>query len=141
VEAEQPTPEEREEFLRGWSPDAAEGFREVAADMGFDLDYSPASLARVEELINTLPGRKGTPKKQYRELSGVTGAYLAEVILRNVGGEWAWEDELEAGGIRLPSRTFVFPLHKARKRYEDGPGDDLVSYYAVIERDHSEPDS
>jgi 2,4-dienoyl-CoA reductase-like NADH-dependent reductase (Old Yellow Enzyme family) len=25
-----------------------------------------------------------------------------------------------------------FPLHKSRKRYEDGPGDDFVAYYSAI---------
>jgi hypothetical protein len=57
---------------------------------------------------------------------------LAEVILRNVGGRWGFESEMDAGGIQLPSGTWVFPLHKSRKRYEDGPGDDFVSYFTVI---------
>lgn len=113
-------------------------FCEFAADMDFELDYTPASLSEVERLINALPGRKGKPKKEYRDLAGITGGYLAEVILRSIGGEWAYEPEWEAAGIRLPSGTHVFPLHKSRKRYEDGPGDDFVSYYRVLEQGESE---
>jgi hypothetical protein len=134
----EPTPQERVRFLAEWSPEAAESFREVAADFGYDLDYSPASLTEVERLISEeLSGRRGVPKKKYRDLAGVAGGYLAEVILRNIGGEWAFESKFEAGGIRLPSGTFVFPLHKSRKRYEDGPGDDFVSYYTVLEQHES----
>jgi hypothetical protein len=132
------TPEERAAGLTAWSPDAAESFRAFAADMGFELDYSPESLSQVERLITeALSGRNGKPKRKYRELSGVTGAYVAEVILRNIGGEWGFEPEWEAGGIRLPSGMWVFPLHKAGKRYEDGPGDDFASYYMVVKRDAS----
>ena len=138
--ADELTPVERAQGLAEWSPGAAEAFRELAAEMGFELDYSPESLSQVEQLITALPARKGRPKKQYRELAGVTGAYLAEVILRNVSGEWGFETEWDAGGIRLPSGTWVFPLHKSRKRYEDGPGDDFVSYYMALGQDEFERD-
>jgi hypothetical protein len=50
-----------------------------------------------------------------------------------------FEREFQAGGIRLRSGTWVFPLHKSRKRFEDGTGDDFVSYCMVIERDENSP--
>jgi hypothetical protein len=126
-------PDERAASLAAWSPEAAEAFRSLAADHGFDLDYSPESLADVERLITEkFSGRGGKPKKRWRDLSGTSGAYVAEVILRNIGGTWGFQSEFQAGGIQLPSGTWVFPLHKSRKRYEDGPGDDFVSYYSVI---------
>ena len=134
----EPTPEERAAGLAAWSPDAAESFRDLASDLGFHLDYSPDSLSQVERMIlDKFSDRRGRPKKKFHDLAGVTGAYVAEVILRNVGGEWGFEPEWQAGGIRLHSGTWVFPLHKSRKRYEDGPGDDFVSYYTVLERDET----
>ncbi len=130
---QEPTPSERAASLAAWYPDAAEAFRSVAADYGFDLDYSPESLVDVERLITEqFSGRRGKPKKKWHDLSGTTGAYVAEVILRNIGGVWGFETEFQAGGVQLPSGTWVFPLHKSRKRFEDGPGDDLVAYYSVI---------
>ena len=124
---------ERAASLAAWSPEAAEAFRSVAAEYGFELDYSPESLGDVERLIpEKFSGRRGKPKKRWRDMSGTTGAYVAEVILRNIGGAWGFESEFQAGGIQLPSGTWIFPLHKSRKRYEDGPGDDFVSYYAVV---------
>lgn len=127
------TPGGRAASLAAWSPEAAEAFRSVAAEYGFELDYSPESLDDVERLISEkFSGRRGKPKKKWRDMSGTTGAYVAEVILRNIGGAWGFESEFQAGGIQLPSGTWIFPLHKSRKRYEDGPGDDFVSYYAVV---------
>jgi hypothetical protein len=127
------SPEARVAELREWSPQAAEAFRSAAAEFGIELDYSAESLGEVERLIGeNFSDRRGNPKRKWRDMSGTTGAYVAEVILRQLGGEWDFEPEFQAGGIRLPSGTWVFPLHKSRKRYEDGPGDDFVSYFQVL---------
>jgi hypothetical protein len=129
------TAADRAASLAAWSPGAAESFRELANDLGFQLDYSAQSLSEVERMITEeFSDRSGVPKEKFHDLVGATGAYVAEVILRNVGGEWGFEPEFEAGGIQLPSGTWVFPLHKSRKRFEEGPGDDFVSYYTVLER-------
>jgi len=133
VSGRQLAPDERAAALAAWSPGAAEAFREAAEGFGFYLDYTPGSLGEVERLITEkLSDRKGMPKKKWHDMAGATGAYLAEVILRNVGGSWGFNTEMDAGGIQLPGGTWIFPLHKSRKRYEDGPGDDLVACFAVV---------
>ena len=140
MSANEQSPEERISALAEWSPETAEAFRDLAADFGVTLDYSPESLREVERLIGeNFTDRHGRVKKKHYDLSGATGAYVTEVILRNIGGRWDWESEWEVGGIRLPSGAFTAPLAKARKRFEDGAGDDFVSYYYVLAR--SEPES
>ena len=133
------SPDARVAALRAWSPEAAEEFRRLAADFGIELDYTPGSLAEVERLIaENFSGRGGKVKRKWRDLSGATGAYVTEVLLRNLGGEWAWEPEWEVGGIRLPSGAFTAPLAKSKKRYEDGPADEFVSYYRALEEVETE---
>jgi hypothetical protein len=133
VGTDDPSPEERIAFLESWSVETAEAFRALAADFDVDLDYSPESLGEVERLIReNLTDRRGRVKKKHHDLAGATGAYVTEVILRNVGGTWDWEPEWAVAGIRLPSGSFTAPLAKSRKRYEDGEGDDFVSYYHVL---------
>jgi hypothetical protein len=109
------------------------------------LDYSPDSLREVERLVReNFTDRRGRVKKKWRDLSGATGAYVTEVILRNLGGGWDWEPEFHVAGVRLPSGAFTALLAKSRKRYEEGEGDDFVSYYYALaqiegERAHSGP--
>jgi len=132
------SPEERIAYLKSWSPETAEAFRELALDFDVSLDYSPESVNEVERLITeNFTDRRGRVKKKHHDLAGATGAYVTEVILRNLGGEWDWEPEWHIGGIRLPSGSFTSPLAKSRKRYEDGPGDDFVSYYHVLAQEEA----
>jgi hypothetical protein len=133
------TPEQRIALLKDWSPEAAETFRDLASDFGVDLDYSPESLREVERFISeNFADRHGRVKRKHRDLSGATGAYLTEVILRNLGGHWDWEPEWEVAGIRFPDGGFTSPLAKSRKRFEDGPGDEFVSYYQMLAETASE---
>ena len=119
--------------LVAWSREAAQEFRALANDWGVYLDYSPESLDDVERLIRArLTGRGEKPKRRFRDLAGATGAYVSEVIVRNLGGRWAWNEELDVGGLRLPSGAFTAPLAKSRKRFDDGEGDDLAAYYRAL---------
>jgi hypothetical protein len=127
------TPEQRVAFLKEWSRETGEMFRDLASDFGVNLDYSAESLREVERLItDNFTDRRGRVKRKYRDLSGATGAYVTEVILRNLGGHWDWEPEFEIAGVRFPSGGFTAPLAKARKRFEDGAGDEFVSYYQML---------
>lgn len=133
VSAHDQTPEQRVAFLKEWSRETAEMFRDLASDFGVTLDYSPESLGEVERLITeNFTDRRGRVKRKYYDVAGATGAYVTEVILRNLGGRWDWEPEWEVAGVRFPSGAFTAPLAKSRKRFEEGAGDDFVSYYQVL---------
>src|SRR5215216_7725922 len=104
------SPEERIAYLKSWSPETAEAFRELALDFDVSLDYSPESVNEVERLITeNFTDRRGRVKKKHHDLAGATGAYVTEVILRNLGGEWDWEPEWHIGGIRLPPARSPHP--------------------------------
>jgi hypothetical protein len=111
-------------------------FVETSARHGFDLDYSPESLTRVEELIDKLfadlrPWRRGKPAKRFANMAPVVGAYVGEVFVRQLGGQWARNEEF-GEGVLLPSGMWTFPTAKAAKRFANGHEDGLDFYFGVI---------
>lgn len=53
----------------------------------YDLDFSVASLARLDELVDAEPGLDDPAD------AGGLGAYLGQVFVREYGAEWRWTDE------------------------------------------------
>ncbi|CAN5126880.1 hypothetical protein BH10PSE17_BH10PSE17_10880 [soil metagenome] len=106
------------------------------------LDYSPASLAKLDTMVDGLSPAApcGMVKKLFRkmpsedeieQMSRMLGGYLGEVCRRNLGGEWAVNEELEAIGI-LRQGDWIFPPAKVRKRLATCTSDNLVSYYEAL---------
>jgi hypothetical protein len=135
---------------------------EVACYMrkgGFEFDYSPESIKALENVLSGM--YRKFPRGLWAKLTrrtiteaqiwdkGVSwGAYLGEVIRRNLGGRWvcriatdpalgmshpyAVAPEKSAQFIVLPSGGVIAPLSKVFKRLADGPADDVVSYYWMV---------
>lgn len=81
--------DDRPDSERDGSPgDGAAILVDEAADVGYDLDYSPASLVTLDELLEDLSA-------EGRDAFGRhVVAYLGEVFVRNYEGEWTFvEDE------------------------------------------------
>jgi hypothetical protein len=96
------------------------------------LDHSEASVATIERLVDdirySMPG--GATAANIDLLCRVWGAYIGEVLRKEVGGEWIdWEDPsgkaiaFQSGGVK------VFPHDKVRKRIVGGPEHNLRDYY------------
>ncbi len=107
----------------------AGAFVSAASRQGTVLDYSPASLVLADDLISEMWGVH--PPEQPDEVAEVVGAYLGEVICRNLGGEWAFNDEFRTVGIASRG-SWLFPIAKAKKRLLNGDGDSLATFYAVV---------
>ena len=64
------------------------------------------------------------------------GAYVGEVIRRDVGGEWEADDgDPEAGrnlALRLPDDSVVFPVQRAIGRMRNGAEDGIVAYAVAL---------
>jgi hypothetical protein len=117
------------------------------------LDYSPASLHLVEEILGklhaTLPkgflsrlrGGGATPE-QISQMATTYGAYIGEVIRRRWGGEWGMASAIQTD----PTLTLhirgeeIYPPGKAYKRLKNGPQDNIWTYYYVLARDLGEAD-
>lgn len=118
-----------------------------ARELNVDLDYSEASLQKVEHLLGELERElahasvgRSSPGPQLAqqpvdEISRIWGGYLGEVVRRRFGGEWTIEMypgadfliiALNVGGARL------FPAMKVHKRLTEGAGDNLWTFYQMM---------
>lgn len=102
------------------------------------LDYSPESLALVDGILQGFAD-DGVTEADVGETLVAFGAYVGEVLVRNVGGTWLDLRGHEAQGIlgplpmvvQLPDGQLVNPIGKAFKRLAD-PADDLVFSYEAF---------
>lgn len=106
-------------------------------DFGWELDYSERSLQTVEEVIERQfvdwrPWRKGKAAKKNVPIASLVGAYVGEVMIRHVGGEWGWMPDFDVAAVKLPSGTWTSPPAKAQKRFVNGREDNLVAYYEAL---------
>jgi len=110
-------------------PAHAEKFRELAKKLnGVDLDYSAASIPRLDDLI-----AENWPDGPPAHLDNMVlsyGSYLGETIRTLHGGDWCHSEEmafhLDIDGMK------VFPFGKVRRRFVNGKEDSLGFFYQVI---------
>lgn len=93
------------------------------------LDYTPQSLLELEKAVAALPGR---PRNGANELVLELAAYFGEVVRRNMGGKWVFDEESGMPAIRLPDGRLEYPVIRAVKFYEDG--DLLSDWYDFVEK-------
>jgi hypothetical protein len=115
----------------------AEQFVESMRDFGWELDYSEQSLGAIEEMIDSQfadwrPWRRGKTAKKNEPIASLVGAYVGEVMVRNVGGQWGWMPDFDVAAVKLPSGTWTSPPAKAQKRFREGKQENLVAYYAAV---------
>ena len=91
---------------------------------GFALDYSEASLAQVDRILELfVPEGVRTPNSKAEEeqfwlLSKMYGGYIGQVVIKHMGGSWEL-DNLPEGSARIVLRScgiLGFPADKIYKR-------------------------
>jgi hypothetical protein len=107
---------------------------------GHALDYSEASVATLEALLSSSDPQMQAPdfpEGQRNLVVFYNGCYLGEVMARNLGGAWRFDE----GDWATSSLVFpygdgglqVFPFRKLYRRVTEGPAEnDLVAYYAGL---------
>jgi hypothetical protein len=118
----------------------ANDFVDFARESGYELDYSGESLRTVEQIIDAefadwRPWRRGKAKKAAVPVASLVGAYVGEVMVRNLGGMWGWMPEYDVAAVQTPAGGWTSPPAKAQKRFVNGKEDDLVFYYEVLKRE------
>ncbi|MBB3695019.1 DUF6278 family protein [Sphingomonas sp. BK580] len=119
--------------------------RFAAAHQAEVLDYSAASLALVDRLLDARRQAKGKSASAAAE----AGCYVGEVIRRQLGGRWRDTPAAPVrrgflglfGGARAAFAPMldlgvitVSPVEKVRARLRD-PGEDTIEiYYEAVER-------
>jgi hypothetical protein len=93
------------------------------------LDYSPASLRRVDQIIGQLRS-EGQSVEEIAETLFCFGCYAGEVLVRHGGGKWRAERSSPFGlVVQLGDESFCDPIGKAFKFFEHGEGESLAYFY------------
>lgn len=101
------------------------------------LDYTPASLAVVDRVIESIRRERPPAAAITPTLLGF-GAYTGEVLVREAGAVWVDFDPGQRDifgqpfGIRSSDGRMWNPLGKAIKRYENGMEDSLRLFYLSV---------
>lgn len=134
----------------------AERATDLARDFDVLLDYSEESLHGLERILGQLhdehrtflranpglanhaPGQgQAEVDEQMVMMCKLWGGYLGEVVRRRWGGEWAMETypggqfatlTLNVRGAKL------FPSMKIYRRLNEGPADDVWSFYERVKK-------
>jgi hypothetical protein len=119
---------------------AEEAVRIADQRYGIKLDYSPASIERVEEILGKLHDQyvKQRPAAGAGGTAERFGAYVGEVIRRSEPGA-RWErDHPVAGKDSLPLHWGggeSFPLGWCYRRIVNGPEDNVWFKYVILKKE------
>lgn len=91
-----------------------------------DLDFSPASLQRLETAL----ARRTATMRDKGGLVQQIAAYFGEVLRRNLGGTWSFEESSHMPVIRLDDGRVEYPVLRALKLCEDG--DKLSDWFDFV---------
>ena len=128
-------------FRRGPKDDTGEKMRgvaqlfvETAGRYGSTFDYAEETVPLLDDWADRLWDPAG-PRPGEAELdsnSRLMGAYLGEVIIRHLGGQWALlsHDGMQQPVVRLSGGQQAWVLNKAYKRQVNGRSDSFEAFYA-----------
>ena len=101
-----------------------------------ELDYSPASLDKLDALVLAFKA-SGTPRESLRKTLLVFGCYFGEVLVRHQGFSWDSATATERGlsgtafGLRAPNGGFWNPIGKLHKLAANGAEDSTAAMYLM----------
>ena len=132
-----------QQMMAAYAQDAVDAAR---TGFGIDLDFSPPSVERVEQiLVQIYPSiRRGWIRRllhigisddQLDTLCKMFGGYVGEVVRRHQGGRWAIiENPAGQGNViaLVNGDDKIFPPAKVFKRLVEGESDNVWFYFQVV---------
>jgi len=103
----------------------------------YRANFSPQSLWEIDLFFddhsaNGEPKPKGLLSQDFGMRLFSLGAYVGEVVRRNLGGEWQTNDADPQGEInvtlKLPDGSLIWPVQRVMKRLKNGPEDGIAAY-------------
>lgn len=103
----------------------------------YRANFSSQSLWEIDlffddHSVNGEPKPKGLLSQDLGARLFSLGAYVGEVVRRNLGGEWQTDDADPRGEInvtlKLPDGTLIWPVQRVMKRFKNGPEDGIAAY-------------
>jgi len=120
------------EIAEAYALDAVD---DALRNMNVKLDWSEASIARVELILDELHRSarvQKPPPKGVETVAKVFGSYIGEVFIQHHGGSWGL---ISLGGQPLPGIRAAkhghrfWPWVRTLKRLSDGPEENVLHYY------------
>jgi hypothetical protein len=120
---------------------SAEWIAQALTSSGYSADFSANSLGEIDRFIDEhAPGGQPRPDGLLGDDLGTRifslGAYVGEVVRRNVGATWSGDDsdpEAEINvALHLPDGSVVWPVQRVMKRLQDGPEEGIAAYGAAL---------
>jgi hypothetical protein len=120
---------------------SAEWIAAALTSSGYRADFSASSLWELERFFDEQApdGRARSRGLLSTDLGARLfglGAYLGEVIRRDVGGEWHGDDADPAAEVnvelRMPDGSRIWPIQRVMKRYHNGDEDSIAAYGVAL---------
>jgi len=115
----------------------AEWIAQALHSSGYRADFSPESLWHIDLFFDVYsrdgkPTRGGLLSKDLGTRIFALGAYVGEVLCRNLDGEWYGDDTDPQAEInielRLPTGAQCWPVQRVIKRFKNGSEDCIAAY-------------
>jgi len=115
---------------------AAEAVRVARAEFRETLDEHPASLDRLETILNRLcPAPDPLDAEEANWLTLLWGSYFGELLRALHGGEWSMT-VYPGADFSVPTLTIlgsrIYPTLKVHRRLLLGSGESLPAFYTMI---------
>ena len=122
---------------------ARDTVRLVQQQLQVTIDYSETSLEAIDRLMESYSGGKLIIESELDEkrsedleiLCKGLGAYVGEVIIRNIGGEWSegkTEDNKSVMTLKVKGGLTTHPAHSIYRRFTEEYKGGAVSYYRAM---------
>ena len=107
----------------------AEVFVHGAANDTSPYGWDGEDVARLDELCDQflIPGQRTITTRQ--ALAARMGAYVGELLVRNAGGRWVYDEECRSAAVELPNGHRVFPAERVAQRIAVGHHYSVADFY------------
>ena len=117
----------------------------VKMNDNIELDYSVATLNYVDKFLQRFSD-EGLTINDFAETIFVAGSYVGQVMIKNNGGIWIRQEEVNLPDgvsmmpivVKLPNGNIADPIAKAFKRFHFGDTENVKYFYQVFTTDKTE---
>lgn len=101
---------------------------------GISFDFSPASLSVIDQKITEAWGKK--PPENLDTVKKLFGAYLGEIMRRELGARWVFHDGVLVMEIKTAHGSTHLPnvFGKVEKRFLNGEEDSLAYFFHSVKK-------
>lgn len=106
---------------------------------GYKADYTLESMKEIDRFIDEQSGENGIISRNRGSILFSLGCYVGETVIRLYGGKWHTDDNDPEGeinaAVELDNGTFICPMQRVIKRYQNGSEDGIYAYVYVLSPD------